>query len=248
MRDLNGSAVKAFLCICRKTIGWHKLTDKISYSQLEKMTGMSTQSIINAVRDLEKAGMIKTEKEKGKTTAFEVLFDESTSLINREVGDKSDTPTSLISREDLSKNKRGTTLKSRDTKERKETIQKKEEYMRPTAMAVLKYLSRERKRHRISNREFKPSEATLKEIMSRLKDGATKDDCRYVIKVMFHNWVGTEMQKYLDYETLFRKSKFPKYLSMQPEENVAARNLLRTEEWMNHNREAIKSAFGKRVI
>ena len=48
-------ATKAvFLAICRKTIGWHKVSDRISYSQIVQMTGIHKNSVrpcVNALID-----------------------------------------------------------------------------------------------------------------------------------------------------------------------------------------------------
>ncbi len=98
---LNGGAVKVFLCICRKTIGWHKLTDKISYSQLMQKTGLSVQGTLNAIKELESKDLIIATRVQGKTTTYEILFN-STSLLNRG---------------DYSNNQSGTSLLNRDTKE-----------------------------------------------------------------------------------------------------------------------------------
>ena len=40
MDEYTGNEVKVFLAICRKTIGWHKVSDKIPYSQISKLTGI----------------------------------------------------------------------------------------------------------------------------------------------------------------------------------------------------------------
>ena len=48
MHKYHGASVKVFLTICRKTIGWHKLSDRISYSQIMKDTGLS-KNIMYAV-------------------------------------------------------------------------------------------------------------------------------------------------------------------------------------------------------
>jgi phage replication O-like protein O len=44
--------IKIFLAISRKTIGWHKISDRISYSQLEKATGLATNSIKKGITNL----------------------------------------------------------------------------------------------------------------------------------------------------------------------------------------------------
>lgn len=52
MNKYSGSEVKLFLAISRKTIGWHKLSDRISYSQLRKITGLSTNSLKKSIKIL----------------------------------------------------------------------------------------------------------------------------------------------------------------------------------------------------
>lgn len=49
-------------------------------------------------------------------------------------------------------------------------------------------------------------------IKERLEDGSNLEECLNVIESKFAEWTGTDMQKYLVIETLFRKSNFEKYL------------------------------------
>ncbi|MCH8476389.1 MAG: replication protein [Wenzhouxiangella sp.] len=110
MPHLNGGAVKLFLAIARKTIGWHKETDAICYEQLMELTGMSRQSVSNAVKELEERGLIKTVKAVKKTTVYEIDYEVVVQKVDQS-GLKSRPPSGL---------------KSRRTKETaKETIQKK---------------------------------------------------------------------------------------------------------------------------
>lgn len=48
MLKMSGSAVKVFLAIARKTFGWHKheLRDRISFSQLRKLSGVSSNETL----------------------------------------------------------------------------------------------------------------------------------------------------------------------------------------------------------
>lgn len=62
MSQVSGSATKVFLTISRNTIGWHKDTDSISISQIQTKTGLSNRCVIDAVRELEKIGIIIVEK------------------------------------------------------------------------------------------------------------------------------------------------------------------------------------------
>lgn len=52
------SELKVVLVICRKTFGWHKVRDRISLSQLESLTGMSRQGVLNGVNAAKKRGII----------------------------------------------------------------------------------------------------------------------------------------------------------------------------------------------
>jgi len=62
MHQFSGAAVKIFLAISRKTIGWHKISDRISYTQLEALTGLSTNSIKKGIAELD--GWITQHKTK----------------------------------------------------------------------------------------------------------------------------------------------------------------------------------------
>ena len=56
--DLTGSELKVYLVILRKTVGYHKLDDKISISQIEKITKLSRPSVIKALTALKQKGLI----------------------------------------------------------------------------------------------------------------------------------------------------------------------------------------------
>jgi uncharacterized phage protein (TIGR02220 family) len=49
-------------------------------------------------------------------------------------------------------------------------------------------------------------------IKERLEEGATIEECLKIVETKFNEWSGTNMEKYLVPETLFRKSNFDKYL------------------------------------
>lgn len=46
---MSGAELKVTLAICRKTFGWHQKEDRLSLSQLQKLTGLSRQSVINGI-------------------------------------------------------------------------------------------------------------------------------------------------------------------------------------------------------
>lgn len=55
---LKESELKVLLVIMRKTFGWHKVRDKISVSQLSKLTGLVEETVVIAVKALQKKGLI----------------------------------------------------------------------------------------------------------------------------------------------------------------------------------------------
>jgi phage replication O-like protein O len=64
LNRLSPAEFKVLLAICRKTFGWHKVQDKISLTQLEKLTGLSRKGIEKSLKILEKHGLIEKEKSK----------------------------------------------------------------------------------------------------------------------------------------------------------------------------------------
>ncbi|MCK9577785.1 MAG: replication protein [Clostridia bacterium] len=49
MKDLSDSELRVFLAIIRKTFGWNKDRDRISLTQIQKMTGLSRQGVLNGL-------------------------------------------------------------------------------------------------------------------------------------------------------------------------------------------------------
>lgn len=74
LKDLNGASIKVFLVICRKTIGWHKATEAVSYTQLEQATGLVPNSVLRAISELEERGLLLSERRSGMTTRYTVNF------------------------------------------------------------------------------------------------------------------------------------------------------------------------------
>lgn len=53
MKVLNPSEFTILMCLCRKTFGWHKASDRISKNQLMKATGLSKNTIQSSLESLE---------------------------------------------------------------------------------------------------------------------------------------------------------------------------------------------------
>lgn len=81
MHKFDGAEVKVFLAITRKTIGWHKTSDRISYSQLELLTGLSVTSIKKAIKVLILSNwIIQINTEKGYV--YDLNIEEEVSVID----------------------------------------------------------------------------------------------------------------------------------------------------------------------
>ncbi len=113
--------LKVLLVIMRKTFGWHKIRDKISLSQLEKLTGSTRTNIGTAIDGLIEKGLVKREVvgEIGRqSTYYELIVQEESNNIYQS---QSSTPPSPESAP-LPSPKLGLTKESP-----KETIQKKQQ-------------------------------------------------------------------------------------------------------------------------
>lgn len=73
------------------------------------------------------------------------------------------------------------------------------------AALVLAYLNEK------AGREFKPLNGSISDIASRLKEGATVEDCKAVIDRKVSEWGGGDMDKYLRPKTLFSAKNFANY-------------------------------------
>ena len=52
MPRISGSSLKVLLAIVRKTYGFQKQADKISFRQLQKLTGLSRDAVNRAIKEL----------------------------------------------------------------------------------------------------------------------------------------------------------------------------------------------------
>ena len=97
MSKCSGSAVKVFIAISRKTIGWHKTSDRISYSQLIELTGLTTNTLKTAIKELIAFDLITQSESKFGYTYDLNISDIDTSISNIDTGvSKIDTAISNI--------------------------------------------------------------------------------------------------------------------------------------------------------
>lgn len=58
MQELEGSELDMYLVVLRKTVGWHKMSDRISLSQFQNYTGYSIPTIRSAINGLMEKGFV----------------------------------------------------------------------------------------------------------------------------------------------------------------------------------------------
>jgi len=190
MYQYTGAEVKVFCAISRKTIGWQKISDKISYSQLMKYTGLSINTMRCALDRLIKDKWITQTKTKN---GYKYDLCISKTDIDR---------VSTISVIDIDRAK---TISIIDTT--KEITKEKKKDIYNTSVFVLNYLNEK------TGHKYKPTPATLKFIQGRLKEKYTKEDCIAVIDYMIaKSKQDTFWKPHLTYQTLFRPANFPRYL------------------------------------
>lgn len=201
------AATCIYWCIIRKTKGWQKEKDAISYSQLEEMTGFNRNTLSKAIKKLLDNELIEAIKEKGKTTVYQLRFVTSTNSVLDQCNNRSTSTNSVL---DQYNNRTSTSTNSVHTKETLKETNKINN--NGVAEKVLLYLNQEAKR------SFRPTKNTLKLIIDRLKEGFSEDDCKLMIRYMV--WKAKNQrgggdfswQDYLNYMTLFRPNNFPRYL------------------------------------
>ena len=77
MGQYKHTTVKVFLAICRKTIGWHKMSDRISHTQIQAMTNMDRNTVRNAINELvENDWILQTRTKQGYV--YDINFIENT--------------------------------------------------------------------------------------------------------------------------------------------------------------------------
>ena len=221
--NLSGYQYRIIWCIFRKTYGWHKSTDKISLTQFEKMTGIERRHIQRALRKLESLNMIIIDRNSYiNTYKFNSHYDTWKIIDSAKIGTSAKIGAKVVPKE--------ATLivpKEVHTKEKKETIQKKDIYRSDDSIddfykedknketkkqieEIVSYLNEK------TGKNFRSNKAdTIKTITARLNEGYKIDDLKKAIDIKTSEWKDTEYDKYLRPKTLFG-NKFEGYLNEKP--------------------------------
>ena len=70
MPGLSEAALKVCLVVARKTIGWHKESDKISLSQFKSATHLHRETITIGIAEAEQRGLIAVTRTPGKCNEY----------------------------------------------------------------------------------------------------------------------------------------------------------------------------------
>lgn len=77
---LSPNALKCYLVVIRKTVGWQKEWDKIATTQLMELTGIKRKdTIYKSMQELENLELIESSKELGRLTSYRLVLKNRTS-------------------------------------------------------------------------------------------------------------------------------------------------------------------------
>ena len=111
LAQVSGNACKVYLLIVRKTRGWQKEKDYISYSQIQKITGISSATVSKAIDELSELGLIKV-KTGNEKSANQYSLNDSFCTLKNKVGIEQATLENEVA---TLENKAQGTLKTKDT-------------------------------------------------------------------------------------------------------------------------------------
>ena len=177
---------------------------------LAKQMNVSKDTIIAAFERLVISGLLEVEKEVGKPNKYYLINLNQ----NEQVGnsDQSENSTTPVEKPDYHQSENSTTPVEKPDSNKNNTIRTNIVRINNKNIysAVIDYLNEK------TGKKFKASsKATQKLINSRLNEGYTEDDFKNVIDKKSKEWLGTEWENYLAPDTLFRSTKFERYLNQK---------------------------------
>jgi len=194
MPRLSGSSLKVLLAIVRKTYGFQKHADKISFRQLQQMTGLSRDSVSQGIKGL--GDMVKVKPGRKGVPSLEGVNEYSLDLdvsTGQLVGkhDQSENRTSQISPVELVRKSDSTKPNTKPKKEgpkssspvREKTLRRiPESFVQPVIEKVLHRM------YELSGIRYPPIPATAHVLAVRLEDGASETDLLAVVEDRWQHW------------------------------------------------------------
>lgn len=83
LNQLSSTEVHVMCAIIRKTYGWHKAEDKISFSQLTKATGLALSTVQNAIKKLVDKGIVVSKIVEG-VRAYSFIVNKENEVTSKE--------------------------------------------------------------------------------------------------------------------------------------------------------------------
>lgn len=91
MPEMKEAELRVTLAIARKTFGWHKREDRLSYSQLMQLTGLSRQGVVNGIEDGLARGTIHRDAA-GDSFVYSLCIDAVNEIDQTETGGQRSRP------------------------------------------------------------------------------------------------------------------------------------------------------------
>jgi uncharacterized phage protein (TIGR02220 family) len=205
--DVNTSRVFIYLILMAswRDTRWHGKEIKrgtviTSLASMSAGTNLTPNEVRTAIKHLLSTGEITKQSTNKNTLIYVVNYDLYQSL--------SQTDNKQTTNESQTINKPLTTSEEDNKYKESKNIKNNNKYI----VEIVGYLN-----EKTGKRYSASTKSTASSINARLEDGYTVDDFKTVIDVKVNEWKGTDYEKYLTPDTLFRPSKFEKYLNQKPQ-------------------------------
>jgi len=221
MPRLSGSSLKVLLAIVRKTYGFQKHADKISFRQLQQLTGLSRDSVNQGIKGLGdllkiKPG-IKGVPSLAGVNEYALNLDVSTGQLVRK-HDRSGNRTSQILPVELvrkSDSTKPTLTKPKKEGPKSSSPAREKTLGRAAKSSVQPVIEKVLRRiYDLSGIRYPPIPATAQVLKARLEDGASEADLLMVVEDRWQHWGDSSMADSFRPSTLFKDGKFQEYLAI----------------------------------
>ncbi|MBI4529208.1 MAG: conserved phage C-terminal domain-containing protein [Deltaproteobacteria bacterium] len=210
---LRSAPVRVLLAIIRLTYGWGKTSDQISLSQLAKKTGLTRRAVIKGIRALGDLVIIRHGAKGKGVNQYSLNINISTgSLLSNSWGSSeqpfpSEQPDTSEQKCTRVVNQRSPfqTHISKPSRSRSKAA----DVFFPIIEGIVRRLNE------LSGKSYRPGSKTIvKNLLARLKDGASEEDCLAVVEDRWQRWGNDpKMAEHFNPVTLFRPANFEKYLT-----------------------------------
>lgn len=172
----------------------------IGRKALAEETGLSEQQVRTALDKLRKTKEIVTES----TNRFTIV-----TIVNYSLYQTCDEPNQPTDNQQITNKQPTDNQQSTTNKNVKNIKNEKNERNICDADEVIDHLNTR------TGSSYRHSDSARKHILGRLNEGFTVQDCKDVIDKKCVDWMGTDYEKFLVPDTLFRPSNFEKYLNQR---------------------------------